>query len=99
MCKEVSDIFNRDVKYKYCMCVKLLQSCLTLHPFRLHPARLLCPWDSLGKDTGVGCVPSFRGSSQPRDRTRILHCQADSLQLAPPGKPGRYKYWEFKITF
>ena len=36
---------------------KLLQSCLTLcvRPCRRQPTRLLCPWDSLGKNTEVGC--------------------------------------------
>jgi len=24
-------------------------------PHGLQPTRLLCPWDSLGKNTGVGC--------------------------------------------
>ena len=28
---------------------------LTLRPYGLKPTRLLCPWDSLGKNTGVGC--------------------------------------------
>ena len=27
----------------------------SLEPCGLWPARLLCPWDSLGKNTGVGC--------------------------------------------
>ena len=27
----------------------------SLRPFGLQPARLLCPWDSPGKNTGVGC--------------------------------------------
>ena len=27
----------------------------SLRPHGLQPARLLCPWDSLGKNTGVGC--------------------------------------------
>ena len=27
----------------------------SLRPYRLYPARLLCPWDSPGKNTGVGC--------------------------------------------
>ena len=27
----------------------------SLQPRGLQPARLLCPWDSQGKDTGVGC--------------------------------------------
>ena len=38
------------------VCAKSLQSCLTLlRPHGLQPARLLCPWDSAGKNTGVGC--------------------------------------------
>ena len=36
-------------------------------------------------------TPFSRGSSPPRDKNlhllRLLHWQADSLQLAPPGKP------------
>ena len=34
---------------------KSLQSCLTLRPHRRQPTRLPCPWDSPGKNTGVGC--------------------------------------------
>ena len=30
------------------------RSCLTLQPYRLEPTRLLCPWNSPGKNTGVG---------------------------------------------
>ena len=33
---------------------KSLQSCLTLRPHRRQPARLPRPWDSPGKNTGVG---------------------------------------------
>ena len=40
-----------------------LQSCLTLLPDRRQTTRLLCPWDSPGKNTGVGygadSVPPF----------------------------------------
>ena len=39
-----------------CLYAKSLQSCLTLcNPMDSSPPRLLCPWDSLGKNTGVGC--------------------------------------------
>ena len=39
-----------------CMHAKSLQSCPTLcDPMDKQPTRLLCPWDSLGKNTGVGC--------------------------------------------
>ena len=32
-----------------------LQSCLTVRPHRQQPTRLHRPWDSPGKNTGVGC--------------------------------------------
>ena len=36
--------------------VLITQSCLTLCGLHgLEPARLLCPWDSPGRNTGVGC--------------------------------------------
>ena len=34
---------------------KSLQSCLTLRAQRRQPTKLLRPWDSPGKNTGVGC--------------------------------------------
>ena len=34
---------------------KSLQSCPTLRPHRRQPTGLPCPWDSPGKNTGVGC--------------------------------------------
>ena len=54
-------------------------------------ARLLCPWASPGKNIGVGSMLSYRGPSRPRDQTCIayvclLHWQAGSLPLVPPGK-------------
>ena len=40
-----------------CVCVHVLvtHSCPTLSPHGLQSARLLCPRDSPGKNTGVGC--------------------------------------------
>ena len=32
-------------------------------------------------------ISYFRGSSQPRDQTRLLHWQTDSLPPELPGKP------------
>ena len=34
---------------------KSCQSCPTLRPHRRQSTRLPCPWDSPGKNTGVGC--------------------------------------------
>ena len=38
-----------------CVCVKWLSMSDSLRPHGLQPARLLCPWDSPGKNTGVDC--------------------------------------------
>ena len=37
-----------------CCCVTLIVSD-SVRPHRRQPTRLLCPWDSPGKNTGVGC--------------------------------------------
>ena len=41
--------------------VKVAQSCLTLPPHGLQPARLFCPWNSPGKNTGVGSCSLLHG--------------------------------------
>ena len=43
----------------------------SLQPRGLKPARLLCPWDSPDKNSRVDCHSLSRGSSPPRDQTRI----------------------------
>ena len=50
------------------VCFRQTQLC---DPWGCKPTRLLCPWDPPGKNTGVGCLSSCRGSSQPRDQTHI----------------------------
>ena len=55
------------------------------------PARLLCPWDSPGKNTGVGCHALLQGIFLTQRSNLsllcLLHWQVGSLPLAPPGKP------------
>ena len=42
--------------------VLVTQLCLTLcDPMDCDPTRLLCPWNSLGKNTGVGCHSLLQG--------------------------------------
>ena len=67
----------------WALCAQSLQSCPTLRDSGLQPARLLCPWDSPGKNTGVGSHSLSRDSSHLRDRIRvscigrwILYCWA-----------------------
>ena len=63
----------------------------SLRPQGLQPAGLLRPRDSPGKNTGVGRYFPLRGISPTQGSnphlSRLLHWQAGSLPLAPPGKP------------
>ena len=63
----------------------------SLRPYGLQPTRLLCPWYSLGKGTGVDCHVLLQGifliqGSNP-SVLYLLHWWAGSLPLVPLGKP------------
>ena len=51
----------------------------------LQPTRLVCPWDSPGKNTGADCHFLLQGIFFTEPGPPIL--QADSLPSEPPGKP------------
>ena len=63
----------------------------SLWPYGLWPARLLCPWDSPGKNTGVDFCALLQGIFLTQGSNQhllcLLHWQVGSLPLAPPGKP------------
>ena len=68
--------------------VLVAQSCQTLcDPMDCSPPASSVHRDFPGKNTGVGFMPSSRGSSQPRDRTQSPTLQVDSLPTERPGKP------------
>ena len=71
--------------------MKSLQSCLSLWCYGLQPARLLSPWGSPGKNTGVGCHALLQELFPTRGSNLCLesppHWQAVSLPPALPGKP------------
>ena len=61
----------------------------SLRPHGLWPARLLCPWDFPGKNTGVGCRFLLQGIFLSRgSKPSLLHWQAGSLLLSHLGSPG-----------
>ena len=63
------------------MKVPLIQAChLSVTP-GLQPARLLCPWDSPGKNTGVGCHAFLPGTFPTQDRTWVPHTIRQILYL------------------
>ena len=60
----------------------------SLQPHGLYPARLLCPWELWSKNIGAGCHFLFQGILLTQGSyLRLLHWQAGSLPLEPPGKP------------
>jgi len=67
---------------------KLLQSCLTLcDPIDGSPTRLLRPWDSPGKNTGVGChfllqCMKVKSEGEVAQSCLIL---SDPIDCSPPG--------------
>ena len=72
-----------------CVCAPVVSD--SLRCYGLQTARLLCPWDSLGENTGVGCHTLLQGIFLTQALNlrllQFLHRWAVSLSLAPPGKP------------
>ena len=76
-----------------CTCATSLQPHQTLCAHGLYSTRLLCPWDSPGKNTGAGCHALLQRifptqGSNPH-LLHLLHWQEGSLPLAPPSKHQR----------
>ena len=70
------------------------QSCPTLCNPMDWEGQDLSPWNFSGKNTGLGCPFFLQGIFQTQrwnpSLLHPLHWQADSLPLAPPGKPSLY---------
>ena len=83
-CKLVATMENSMLVYLL-SCVQLLQV------QGLQPARLLCPWDFPGKNTGVGCHFLLQGIfPTQRSNTGLLHCRLILYQLSHQGSLWRF---------
>ena len=74
--------------FKLCVCVSSRFSRVQLFEtvyYGLQLSRVLCPWDSPGKNTVVGCHAFLQESNLCL--LCLLYWPAGSLPLAPPGKP------------
>ena len=75
----------------------------SLWPYGLSLARLLCPWDSPGKNTGVSCHFLLQGIFPIKGSNQCLLCllnwQASSLPREPPGKPSETTELSTKVGF
>ena len=64
------------------------KSCRTLATHGLWPARLLCPWDSPGKNTGVGSHFLLQGIFPTQESNLgLLHCRQMIYRLSYEGSP------------
>ena len=63
----------------------------SLRPYGLQPTRLLCSWDSPGRNTGVGCHTLLQGIFLTQGSNLcllcLLHWQVDSLPLSHVESP------------
>ena len=72
---------------------KLLHSCPTLRPHRQQHTRLLRPWDSPGKNTGVGChflLQCMKGKVKVKSLSRVQLFRIHGLQPTRLLRP-----WDF----
>ena len=61
---------------------------VSLQPHGLQPTRLLCPWDSLGKNTGVGCHSLLQGIFLTQGlNPGVPHCRQILYYLSHQGSP------------
>ena len=76
---------------------KSLQLCPTLQPHRRKPTRLPHPWDSPGKNTGVGChflLQCMKVKVKMLSRVRLLATPWTAAYQAPPSMGfSRQEYW------
>ena len=96
----LSELFERHWKIKcsqwYCLAIQCEEEGMQLRQPQksvncsvvsdsLWPTRLLFPWNSPGKNTGVGCHSLLQGIFLTQGSNLcLLHWQADSLPSEPP---------------
>ena len=81
ICHIISDYLSRIKSNRVFTLLKILCCCCqvasvmsnSLRSHGLYLTGLLCPWDSPGKNTGVGCHALLHGSSRHRDLTCVSY--------------------------
>ena len=72
----------------FCCCCCWVASVVSnsVQPHWLQPTRLLCPWDSPGKNTGVGCHFLLQCMKVKSEREVTQSCPiSDPMGCSPPG--------------
>ena len=68
-------------------------------PQTVEPTGLLCPWDSIGKNTGVGCHFLLQGIFLTQGlNLGLLHWQADALLSVAVALMASYCFCIYKVS-
>ena len=90
------------ISYLFYVCVSsVAQSCLNLfRPHGLQLTRLLCPWNSPGKNTGVGCRFLLQGIFLTQgSNSKLLHCRRISYHwVIGEALASRISHWNWHYT-
>ena len=88
MNEQINECLRTDILNNATATAKSLQSCPTLcDPHRRQPTRLPRPWDSPGKNTGVGChflLQCMKVKSE-REVAQIVKSLWDPMDCSLPG--------------
>ena len=65
----------------------------SLQPHGLQPTRLLCPWNSPGKNTGMDCHSLLQGILPTQGTNpHLLYCRQILYYLSHQGSPNTYMF-------
>ena len=73
----------------------------SLQPHRLQLARHLCPWNSPGKNTGLGCHSLLQGIFPTRDWIQVFHiahCRLVLYHLGHKGSPRTLQWIAYSFS-
>ena len=73
--------------YCVCVCVLVNQSCLTLCDPWTVAHKILCPWNSPGKNTGVGSHSLGEGNLPKLLRAKLCPTLCNTIDGSPPSSP------------
>ena len=69
----------------------------SVRPHRWQPTRLPCPWDSPGKDAGVGCYSLLQGIFSKETESSQIYGQRSKKTSSIFSKPKFYGYFNSSI--
>ena len=86
--------------FRLSLCVLVAKSCLTLAIPWTAACQLLCPWNSPGKSTGVGCHFLLQGIFLSQgSNPGLLHCRQMLYPLSHQGIPILYSNVSMSVLF